>query len=379
MANPTDYYVDPVGGNDTTGNGTIGTPWKSVQKALDTITRNGTDGDQINVKAGGDDILSSPLSIATYGTPSLLAPIIFRGYTAVAGDGGQGSISGGGTVAIIDSATNAVHSCIFADMKLHNCPSGIIKQATGGGTLFNGVFYRCELTNSNGWALDARMAKLFGCYVHNVTGIYQITASSGWVLENCFFKSGPTYHFSVGVNAASNSGQIRGCIFKMGASGTAITYNSAGSIWFDVVGNTFWANGSTGRAINFNSASIIGHTIVGNIVTGFSGAGGVGILMLAGSQCHIYGRNMFYNNTTHKTLSDVTVNLGGDVTLSADPFIDAANDDFRIKPALKALGWPTSFLGANSPAYVDPGAVQRQEAGGGGQGFFLPETPLLVY
>lgn len=44
----TTYYIDPTG-NDTTGNGTIGTPWKSLYKACSTVT---TAGDTIHVNAG---------------------------------------------------------------------------------------------------------------------------------------------------------------------------------------------------------------------------------------------------------------------------------------------------------------------------------------
>ena len=34
---PTQYYVDPASGSDSTGDGTIGTPWASVQHAIDNI------------------------------------------------------------------------------------------------------------------------------------------------------------------------------------------------------------------------------------------------------------------------------------------------------------------------------------------------------
>ena len=56
----TNYYVDPGSGSDVTGTGTVGSPWASVQHALDNITRDATNGDQINIKAGTADVLSSP-------------------------------------------------------------------------------------------------------------------------------------------------------------------------------------------------------------------------------------------------------------------------------------------------------------------------------
>jgi hypothetical protein len=32
----TDFYVDPVSGNDTTGNGSSGNPWRTLQTVIDT-------------------------------------------------------------------------------------------------------------------------------------------------------------------------------------------------------------------------------------------------------------------------------------------------------------------------------------------------------
>jgi len=90
----TNYYVDPGGGDDATGDGSIGTPWKTTQYALDHIVRNSTNGDQVNIKAGAADVLAASLSLATYGAPTYDAPLRFRGYTNIANDGGYGDIHG---------------------------------------------------------------------------------------------------------------------------------------------------------------------------------------------------------------------------------------------------------------------------------------------
>jgi len=42
-----DYYVDPAG-DDTAGNGGLATPWKTIQKAIDSVAT----GDTINVAVG---------------------------------------------------------------------------------------------------------------------------------------------------------------------------------------------------------------------------------------------------------------------------------------------------------------------------------------
>ena len=92
----TNYFVDPAAGSDDTGDGSIGTPWASVQHALDSITRDATNGDQVNIKSGTADVLAATLDLTTYGTPTATAPLVLRGYTSAANDGGVGVLSGGG-------------------------------------------------------------------------------------------------------------------------------------------------------------------------------------------------------------------------------------------------------------------------------------------
>ena len=64
MAVPTKYYIDSSVASDA-GDGTIGTPWtradqNPVQHALDTLTRDATDGDEIiDVAATSDNLLAA--------------------------------------------------------------------------------------------------------------------------------------------------------------------------------------------------------------------------------------------------------------------------------------------------------------------------------
>ena len=48
---------------------------------------------------------------------------------------------------------------------------------------------------------------------------------------------------------------------------------------------------------------------------------------------------------------------------AAPAFVDSANGNFAIGPALRNLGWPGSFPGATSTGYMDMGAVQGQCVG----------------
>lgn len=87
----TEYYIDPAI-DANSGTGTIGDPFGDLQYALDTVTRDGTNGDRFNVKAGTAEVLTAALSLATYGTPTEAAPLVIQGYTSAAGGdaGGRG-------------------------------------------------------------------------------------------------------------------------------------------------------------------------------------------------------------------------------------------------------------------------------------------------
>ena len=84
--------TDPTDVKCTQAAGTALLPFHTVQGALDLTTRNATDGDRINVKAGTADTLNATLSYTTYGTPVSGAILIIQGYTSTAGDGGIGEI-----------------------------------------------------------------------------------------------------------------------------------------------------------------------------------------------------------------------------------------------------------------------------------------------
>lgn len=112
----TEYYVDPAI-NANSGTGTIGDPFGDLQYGLNTVTRNATDGDRFNIKAGTAEVMAAAIDLTTYGTPTQAAPLIFQGYTSAQGDGGIGEINNGGAnVSVISSTTlTFIH---WIDLKL---------------------------------------------------------------------------------------------------------------------------------------------------------------------------------------------------------------------------------------------------------------------
>lgn len=81
----------------------------------------------------------------------------------------------------------------------------------------------------------------------------------------------------------------------------------------------------------------------------------------------------FYGNTSGEISSTAEwQGLSNNVTLTGDPFTDAANGDFSPNntagagAACRAAGWPGAFPGGLTTGYRDIGAAQHQDSGGGG-------------
>ena len=350
MAAPTETYIDPNIAGDS-GTGAIGDPYGDVQWALDQVGRDGANGDRFNVKAGTDELLTGALDVTgSYGTPDAGAPLIFQGYTTAAGDGGIGGVSGNNSVAVIDSVQ--LDYITFIDMHLHN---------TGANTIIGldnfCYFINCEIdNNSSGSGLDLDQRSLvIGCYIHDIAGRGVNNTGFGLTIF-CHFENDGGADMTTAVTA--NSQSVMFCTFDIdGATDGILVGGGSGN----AIGNSIYSTAGTGRGIV--SEGIPSAAILSNVIEGFSGVGGIGI-EVAGGDLVMLGHNAFYNNTTNETLTgDVWLDLGNDIVLAGagnSPFIDAANDDFRIKPSVQALGYPTAnYLGLAVRNYLDIGALQR--------------------
>lgn len=357
MGTPTNYFVDPNAGNDTTGDGSVGNPWKTVQHALNTITRDTANGDQINVKTGAADVLSAPLSFATYGSASAGEPLIIRGYTSAANDGGIGEISGGGSVGIVSSASTATW-LIWIDMKLHNCGAATVLDQGATGVRWN--LENCEISTSTGDGANLRIANYVNCYFHDVaSGI--VSGSAAPYILNCVFENCSDY----AVEMSGSGAIIADCIISVptaGAGGIYVWDSNSAAI---IINNTIYSSSGTGKGILFRTANDFLAALINNHFEGFSGAGGVGI-DANGGDIGVAAGNTFYNNTTDTSYGDrFNVPLADDTSLASSPLTDPGNGDFSVSTALKAAGWPTAFKGISTNQFLDAGAAQREEAGGG--------------
>jgi hypothetical protein len=361
------YYVDYGAGSDTTGDGTIGTPWQTLQHALNTITRDATNGDQINVKAGTAQVLAAVLSFASYGSSATVAaPLILRGYTSALNDGGMATIDANGNAIVNNTSFNYL---FCRDLHFTNSGSSHMIRAGQYNTLI-----RCWFTNGTGRAIWPNVANspfVVGCYI-------AVQNSTAVTMGN---RSLARFNYIVGgtiLLASSPSGVVDSNIIVPPTNGNGI----AGDTTFPQITNNIIVapNASTGAGILISTGGNSQNgVIINNIVAGFSGTGGAGLRIQSGAMVLQSAANAWYNNTTNVDVAGRLLHDdGGHVVLAADPFTDAANGDFSLTTAalavLRSAGWPALYEGAhaNTVPNITIGALQYgptpPPSGGGGGG-----------
>lgn len=360
----THYYVDPNLGSDT-GDGTKATPWgrasgSVVQYALDTITQ-GTDGDQINVKDSGTDSLSSVLSLATYGTPSATQPLIFRGYTTDANDGGIGVIQGAGG-ASNEVLPNAGYSH-YVDLEID-----------GNGTT-SGTAFPADLSAGN--------QTIIGCKVHNAVGTLINLGPFSWAIR-CEVTNGTAR----GIQASGQGGVIQGnYIYNSGARtlDAAVLLNTISCFAIQniisidsttdgvrigndrcyVLKSSILSASGTGSGIQC-SATRNRVSIVDNLTEGFSGTGGIAFEDAGTSDLYMFANNSEYNNATGFEARHTSVIDEGNESLGSSPFAKSGSDTFANRFTYFEPNDVGSVRGgAFAQTNLDRGAVQHADAAGG--------------
>lgn len=306
-----------------------------MQYALNTQTRDATNGDQFNVKAGTSEILAAALSFVTYGTPVTSAPLIIRGYTAAANDGGQGVVSGNASVACINSGTVSFVKLI--DMRFTNCGAATIITLSGNILLAN-----CEVdtTTGSGASLGSN-CNIINSHLHNVGNTGLSLGTNAIVAFNTFRNETNDFVQAISTGARSFCAFN---IFDLDGTSRGININSANAV---VIFNSIYSNGGTGIGIRNSGSTHTDLVIINNTVVGFSGSGGIGI-QIASQNADLYGYNLAYNNATNYDITgDVSIDLGNNDVAGAIPFTDAPNDDFDPIAGL-SVGYPTTWKGYTS-------------------------------
>jgi len=355
---PVQYYVDPSI-NANSGTGTIGDPYGDLQYALNTITRSTTVGDQINVKAGTAENMTSAITLATYGTPQKL---IIRGYTSAAGDGGIGEINFGGNNTNIFAGTYT--DVILWDMKIGNNGTG---QHNFGGS--SGA-YNCELHTFSGY-VNVSSSNSFLCrskIVCSNSNYAILFGYSGPFINQCYieYTGGGTGIYLNGSNCFTLNN-----IIKLSSAGARGIYclHTVGNTGL-ILGNSIYQSAAgTGSGIDIDTRNEPAFQVIANnLIQGFSGSGGTAIKINASNtrDTGVVRNNRWFNCTNGYAGTDALQATDNSATL-ASPFTDAANGDYRPTSEVAAIGWPSDFYGlANSNNYLALGALQKQAAAAGG-------------
>lgn len=351
MANPNNYYVDPAI-NANSGTGTLGDPFGDLQYALNNITRSTTVGDQINIKAGTAEVMSSAITLATYGTPT--TSLIFAGYNSAANDGGIGEITFAGNNTNVFAATyNQVH---FKCMKIGSFGTGSLNMS---GT--NCSVLLSEIHTFSGNATIA--GNLISSHIHTHTGGAFCVILQGAVAFGNLIRSQATrclYGNAAGCQAVAN------VIVQSAVGNSGIEMFSTGSGYLVLHNSIINTAAGTGAGIVLNSTTHANQTTVANnIIQGWSGAGGAAIKFTSATRpVAMIRNNRWFNCTSGISGSDYLMETDNS-SLASSPFTDVSNLDFRVSSAVSGIGWPSALLSAPlSTNFPDLGALQRSVGGG---------------
>ena len=335
----TELYVDPSINADS-GTGTIGDPYGDLEYAIEKTDWDGTNGIRVNIKAGTDEIVLDGLETAmsTLTAPKTVAwtpaysgaPLIFQGYTAAAGDGGKGQIDATNVAGCL-FVTTTQSNIHFVDLIIaHDSgagASGIIRVSSS--SSYSSVI-RCELygnTAGPGIYLGTQSLAL-GNYIHDCdVGINQTTGTSAYNIIYANTHATPAY----GIQSQSGGVVYRNIIHIKGA-GNGIQVGVGA-----VTENSIYSAGGTGTGIQAYSSGTNSQidVVANNLIEGFSGVGGKAMDFSTGtgSGVKVLVGNSIYNCATALVAGDrppidtVTDSVGYE-TLTASPFVDAANLDF---------------------------------------------------
>lgn len=368
MAAPTNYYVNPSTGADSAGNGSSGSPYKTMQYALDDIGTThgrGADGDQVNLDSVAKDTLSSAISLATYGSPTAQLPLIIRGFDDTANDGGVGEIDCGGSNGLFSSAYNFVK---LVDLKVHNAGTAHVI-SLGAGILI----LRCEVYDTTARAVSVENSVLVqGCNIYDAAyGLY-CANDAAFVIGN-YFKNSGTTDFTYAIQLSGVTSTAMRNIISVDAASGGINCAGNGAI---ACNNSLLAVSSSGAgSIGIrNGSGTHSHTIHNNIVEGFV----KGIDKETEDETsHSFSANAAYNNGTDYA-GDATNRIfafddGDNEELTATAFAKDGLDTFANRMSYFAPLDEGNVLGGSfGAANLDKGAVQSAGGGGGGTNVFIP-------
>ena len=317
MAAPSETYVDPsIAANS--GTGTIGDPYGDLQYALDTMTRDATNGDRINIKSGTAEVLTGTLDFTSYGGTSRTARLTLEGYDSTAGDGGIGEINGNNGNFSITPTGNTNHA--YKNLRCFNTGTAVVMNLDNYGSMEN-----CEVSQSTGGGVlgqrTANVKNIDRCYFYDIAG--HAVENVGRV-ANSYFCNGTTNKFTQCFKdtSTSNCQVVTNCFFNLDSTSTAID-----SFGLFAVNNSILGGNGSGSGIDATHSMLIHN----NIIEDFN----LGIVINA-LDAALVTHNAFFSNTTN-----ISYGSGADLISGTD------NESLSSSPFAKTGSLPTDFTSAS--------------------------------
>jgi hypothetical protein len=344
-----DYFVDPVSGNDTTGDGSIGNPWQTMQKAATQTTATGT----INLKSSGTNTLAAALTLGY--SPAHNTSLLIQGYDSTQGDGGIGTISGGGSFGMFNAAYDAIQ---LKDLHLTNSGAAVIVNLNDWIRII-----RCEIDGTTGDGIFiGSFALVMECNIHNCGG-NAIEFESGVVHGN-YCKNG-TNDFTTAIVCANvageNSIQFNICSLDGSSNGIGFSLGSSDNINACRHNSLYTTGTGTGILLSNNARAGENHDITNNLIEGFNTAID---LATATDNSTLVIANGLYDNAAGISNAGAARTIENE-TLSASPFLKSGSDTYALR---HTYFQPVDTDNVYSPfggMLVAKGAIQTVPSGGG--------------
>ena len=231
------------------------------------------------------------------------------------------------------------------------------------------VFYRCRSTNTGSGGFRAFGNSVF-CVSCEATAFGIVTDAYGFGWGNTGV-SGGAYgcyaHDGAGAGFSSWGTYAPTLLHCIADAATTHGFHRNAATISGVVSYSFCtAFGCVGGSGFYTESSTSGMTLVHNCIAVNNTGFGIGANSGGKTRTILLGTAFYGNSGGDIDTNTIVQEVVPRITLTADPFVDAANGDFRLAASQRqalGAGWPGAFLSAGAltvwSGYPDLGAVQQ--------------------
>lgn len=315
-----DWYVDKSNGSDANA-GTAGDPFENIQAAFvaassgdtihvaNTAAQSGTFNMAAITRNSGD-----PVRVTAWDNGGSITLTLPNGTTRVAWEYDGLSTR---------STLNVPGESIIEGLKAHDIDDPWVLTTPGPYT----KLFQCEFYNSEGGGLDIHRAIVDDCCVHGVaSGSPGVQLDVTSTMLNCKVDGGGSGYHGILISTSNTNTQVSCCVVKDFVNGIFIV-DPACSVTHCTIDNCTY-----GVFLTSNSrGDLVSHNLITNCTTG---------IYNSGVQPAFAAKNAFFGNATNINLNSQSRDLGANIFESADPYVDADSDDYRIvsTAAIASLG-----------------------------------------